>query len=253
MALGDMTDDAPTDSTDGQASATIGVLHLTYGQIGERLGMSADAARQLARRRAWSRTRPNAIGQPVVVAVPAFELTDEHNRPPTDDQPSANRRTTDSTPTEYGASPLENGGNSADDDRRSVLSVTVGALRSAVDLLGQQLQAERRRVDTAQAQIGELHRDLAAAEAAAAEVRAALDAAQQRAGEAEAAADVAQAAQAEAEADVAELRENLEGARRLVAIAQERAAAVEQADAAREAQRRGQGRWARLRAAWRGG
>ena len=68
-----MTDDAQLASTDGQQVAAGAVRHLTYGQIGERFGMSADAARQLVRRRGWCRSRPNAIGQPVVVAVPALK------------------------------------------------------------------------------------------------------------------------------------------------------------------------------------
>ncbi len=82
--MDDMTDDAPLDSTDGQQVAAGAVRHLTYGQIGERFGMSADAARQLVRRRGWCRSRPNAIGQPVVVAVPEAELTGEHPRPTVD-------------------------------------------------------------------------------------------------------------------------------------------------------------------------
>ena len=217
MVVADMTDDAPTDSTDAQPPVTDGVHHLTYGQIGERLGMSADAARQLVRRKGWCRSRPNAIGQPVVVVVPASELTNAADGPD-------------------------------GDDRRSVLSVTVGALRSAVNLLGQQFEAERRRADAAQTQIEELHRDLTAAEIAAAEARAALDAARQQAQAAQAAADAAQAGQVEAETEAAVIRNDLDAAHRLVVEAQERAEAVVRAEAAR----RGQGRWARLRTAWRG-
>ena len=241
MVVADMTDDAPTDSTDAQPPVTDGVHHLTYGQIGERLGMSADAARQLVRRKGWCRSRPNAIGQPVVVVVPASELTNEHNQPPTDDGPSVSRGVSDGAPTDYGANP-------DGDDRRSVLSVTVGALRSAVNLLGQQFEAERRRADAAQTQIEELHRDLTAAEIAAAEARAALDAARQQAQAAQAAADAAQAGQVEAETEAAVIRNDLDAAHRLVVEAQERAEAVVRAEAAR----RGQGRWARLRTAWRG-
>ena len=142
-----MTDDAPLDSTDGQSVAAGTVRHLTYGQIGERFGMSADAARQLVRRKGWCRSRPNAIGQPVVVAVPEAELTDEHRRPTTDDGPPDNRRMINGAPLDYRQPPLENSGEFDDSSRRSVMSVTVGALRSAVDLLGQQLEAERRRAE----------------------------------------------------------------------------------------------------------
>jgi hypothetical protein len=169
--MDDMTDDAPLDSTDGQQVAAGAVRHLTYGQIGERFGMSADAARQLVRRRGWCRSRPNAIGQPVVVGVPEAELTGEHPRPTTDDESPDIRRMINGAPLDDRPPPLENNGEFDDSDRRSVLSVTVGALRSAVGLLGQQLEAERRRADAAQAQVEGLHRDLTAAEAAAREAR----------------------------------------------------------------------------------
>jgi hypothetical protein len=167
----------------------------------------------------------------VVVAVPEAELTDEHRRPTTDDGPPDNRRMINGAPLDYRPPPLENSGEFDDSSRRSVLSVTVGALRLAVDLLGQQLEAERRRAEAAQAQVEGLHRDLTAAEAAASEARRALDAARQEAAEAQASADVAQAAQGEAEADSAQLRAELEAAHRLVTTAQERAQAVERAEA----------------------
>ena len=93
-------------------------------------------------------------------------------------------------------------------ERRSVLSVTVGALRSAVGLLGQQLEAERRRADAAQAQVEGLHRDLTAAEAAArgtSGTRSCPPRGDRGAG----IADLAQAAQGEAEADAAEMHVRL--------------------------------------------
>jgi hypothetical protein len=243
-----MTDDAPTDNTDAQPPVTDGAHHLTYGQIGERLGMSADAARQLVRRKGWRRSRPNAIGQPVVVAVPASELINEHNRPPTDDEPSVNRRASEGTPTGYRSPPLENGANPDGDDRWSILSVTVGALRSAVDLLGQQFEAEHRRADAAQTQIEELHRDLTAAEIAASEARAALDAARQQATDAQAAAEAAHHAQVAAETEAGVLQADVEAAHQLVTAAQDEAEQLWQA----EVDRKGRRRWARLRAAWRG-
>jgi hypothetical protein len=274
--MDDMTDDAPLDSTDGQQVAAGAVRHLTYGQIGERFGMSADAARQLVRRRGWCRSRPNAIGQPVVVGVPEAELTGEHPRPTTDDESPDIRRMINGAPLDDRPPPLENNGEFDDSDRRSVLSVTVGALRSAVGLLGQQLEAERRRADAAQAQVEGLHRDLTAAEAAAREARRALEAARQEATEAQASADLAQAAQGEAQADAAEMHvrlgtiearaksaeeaEQAERKRADTAVAELRQAEVSAHEAVRAAEelrqadaaRRGQGRWQRLRAAWRG-
>jgi hypothetical protein len=89
----------PTDNRWSSPTATDGVLRLTYDQIGRRLDMTADAARQLARRKGWERTRPNAIGEPVVVAVPASELPRKQpsvHRRTTDGEPSDNRRAVDS-------------------------------------------------------------------------------------------------------------------------------------------------------------
>jgi len=54
------------------------------------------------------------------------------------------------------------------------------------------------------------------------------------------------------QAEAATLRADVEEAHRLVTAAQELAQAAEQAEATRAAARRGQGRWSRLRAAWRG-
>jgi hypothetical protein len=82
----------PADNRRESPTVTDGVLRLTYDQIGRRLGMTADAARQLARRKGWPRTRPNAIGEPVVVSVPTSELPSE--------QPAVHRRATDGEPSD---------------------------------------------------------------------------------------------------------------------------------------------------------
>ena len=97
-------------------------------------------------------------------------------------------------------------------------------------------------------QVETLHQDVAAAEAVAAESRANLDAARRQAREAQAAAEAAQHAQVETETEAANLRADIEAAQRLVTVAQERAEALTKA----ETDRKGRGRWARLRAAWRG-
>ena len=134
----------PTDNRTGQPTTTDGVLRLTYSQIGKRLGMTADAARQLARRKGWSRTRPNRIGEPAVVSVPVSELSSE--------QPPADRRATDDEPpVNRPGEPSVAGSEPPADNRRSDLSMAVETLRSAVEMLGQQLQAERHRVAAAEA------------------------------------------------------------------------------------------------------
>jgi hypothetical protein len=51
------------------------LLRLTYAQIGDRLGISRDAARMLARHRGWTRQAPNRHGAPV------FVLAAEHAWP----------------------------------------------------------------------------------------------------------------------------------------------------------------------------
>ena len=56
------------------------LLRLTYAQIGDRLGISSDAARMLARRRGWTRQAPNRRGAPVFVLVAEQALVDEQWR-----------------------------------------------------------------------------------------------------------------------------------------------------------------------------
>src|SRR3954452_15204824 len=50
---------------------------LTYIEASELLAVSPEAVRALARRQKWPRQRPNAIGQPVRVLIPA-----DRARPP---------------------------------------------------------------------------------------------------------------------------------------------------------------------------
>ena len=50
---------------------------MTYAQIGARLGISAEAARILARRRGWQRIQANRRGAPTLVVVPEDELAGE--------------------------------------------------------------------------------------------------------------------------------------------------------------------------------
>jgi hypothetical protein len=73
-------------------------LPLTYAQIGAKLGISADAARMLARRRGWVRQSPNRRGAPVFVIVPQDALegeqwrTEEESTPPNVSPNSADAR-----------------------------------------------------------------------------------------------------------------------------------------------------------------
>jgi hypothetical protein len=90
---------------------------LTYGQAGERLGLSVEAVRQRARRRRWRKTRGND-GR-ILISVP----TDRTERPDS---------TTVRTP-----------------EQMNGLSV----LHEAVALLGAQLQAERSRADSERSKV----------------------------------------------------------------------------------------------------
>lgn len=47
---------------------------LTYREVGERLGISTAAARQLSRRRGWQRRTPNAYGVAAEILVPEGAL-----------------------------------------------------------------------------------------------------------------------------------------------------------------------------------
>jgi hypothetical protein len=53
---------------------------LTYAQLGNALGISAEAARTLARRRGWEKQMPNHRGSPVSVLVPDEALESERWR-----------------------------------------------------------------------------------------------------------------------------------------------------------------------------
>lgn len=49
-------------------------VHLSYRELSERLSISVEAARVMARRRGWPRIPGNAPGAPTKVAVPSEEL-----------------------------------------------------------------------------------------------------------------------------------------------------------------------------------
>jgi hypothetical protein len=111
------------------------------------------------------------------------------------------------------------------------LSAAIATLQSAVTLLGDQLAHERTRADTAQTERDDLRTKLADAQAELAAAQDQVAAARARTvAELEAATQAAQQANARAQAAAA------------------RAEELRQADA----ERRARGRWARIRAAWRG-
>lgn len=116
-----MTDEQPPDDR-----------WLTYVEASEVLGVSPEAVRSIARRQKWPRQRPNAVGLPARVLVPAERL-----RPPDDlrARPPVTDRTTD-----------------RDDGMREAIK----SLGEAVATLGTQLIAERARADRAEGQVREL-------------------------------------------------------------------------------------------------
>jgi len=79
----------------GQPGAT-GDVRLTYQELGERLRISAEAARILTRRRGWRRLAPNRKGAPAIVVVPEDELDAEDWRPDQGSPPDEDRTRPDS-------------------------------------------------------------------------------------------------------------------------------------------------------------
>src|SRR3954451_20543973 len=80
---------------------------MTYAEAGRRLGISAIAARSLARRHDWPRQIPNKPGAPAKILVPADRLTDHpsdrvngHPATTSDQPPTGNRLMADQGPTD---------------------------------------------------------------------------------------------------------------------------------------------------------
>lgn len=191
---------------------------LTYDQVADVRGTSRDAAIRWVQRRKLRR-QPGNDGR-VLVLVPPNVVADAGaprapQRAPLSDAPDAGDRVPPNAPPDVGE-----------------------VWRAAIDALREQLVRADAREDELRA----------ALERARAEAQHAKEAVRR----AEEAANSAEAGQLQAQAETAVLRADVEAAHRLVTAAQERAAALEQAETERTAERRGQGRWARLRAAWRG-
>ena len=179
---------------------------MTYAEAGRSLGISAEAARQLAKRRGWPRQTPNEHNAYARVLVPLDTTVRSH-------------------PASDGVQPP---------DDRPFNSAPVADL---IALLTAECEARGRADERA---------DRAEARADRAEAR--TDAAEVRAVRAEARADQVRDQLDAAEAQLREARAAADRARDQAHAAQDAAAALRQAEAARQ----GRGRWARLRAAWRG-
>lgn len=183
-------------------------LRLTYVQIGAKLGISADAARMLARRRGWVRQAPNRRGAPVFVIVPEDALEGEQWR------------------TEEESTPPNTSPNGSDEIANKAEERAELAERRA-EQAEQRANEAHKRADVAVALVDRTLAQLADANARVDQV-------------------LAQAAEATTRAD--RLRDERDNAAARAQAARTEAEALRQADADRKAR----GRWARLRAAWRG-
>ena len=208
----------------GQPGAT-GDVRLTYQELGERLRISAEAARIVTRRRGWRRLAPNRKGAPAIVVVPEDELDAEDWRPDQGAQPDE-ERTRPGSRVDIAEQRAVEAGQRAD----AALAVADRALAQLADAQAA-LTAERLRGDA-------LRQQLVRADARSDELRTEARAAREHADELQAGQDLMMDMHARALAEAAEqlsrVREAAEGLRQA------------------EADRKARGLLARLRAAVRG-
>jgi hypothetical protein len=185
---------------------------LTFAQAGAELGLSAEATRSRARRAGW-RTMPGNDGRTLVMIPEDLAIEPRPAGRP------VGRPTEDPVATARSA---------------ETLTAAVSSLREALATLTEQLMRERDRADRAvdrgdrmekerdalQGRIDDLAAKLSDAQAELADAQDQAEAGRRQL-------EATQIALGEAEADAAELRQT-------------------------DTQRKGRGRWARLRAAWRG-
>jgi hypothetical protein len=124
---------------------------LTYRQAGERLGVSPEAVRSLARRRGWSRQTPNDIGGVARVLLP----TGAYRRPrsgATDSMTGFDRRATDgrSTVDSPDDSPVDQPG-----DQAGELIVEITGLRERIADKDSVIADLRHRLDVADRRLDE--------------------------------------------------------------------------------------------------
>ena len=236
---------------------------LSYAQAGDLLGLSPEAVRHRARRNSW-RTQPGNDGRTLVM-IPDEDVAVASSRPPVHTADRAPVRTPDHEAEIARAhARAERADERADEAAKRAdvaLALADRTLSQLADVTAR-MDQERQRADT-------LHQGLAVAEMAITELRVDLEAARQQA-------EAAEIARAEAAVGVTEARDRRDEALRQAEAAEMQAEAdrsvVERlqlehaaadaiaAEAVRTAEqflqvdaaRKGRGRLARLRAAWRG-
>jgi hypothetical protein len=219
---------------------------LTYAQAGERFGLSSEAVRLRAKRLGW-RVQPGNDGRSLV-----FVPDDVTVRP----RPRAPVQSADQPTVQPAVQPA---GQAEEIARLTALLIAANDLLERAD---QRAERAEKRAEQAENRADQA---ITRADAADADRRAAIErvdaadaerrAAVERTDAATARAEVAEARQRWTEDRVEGLRELLAEAERRAAVAEDgRKAVLRHADAMERAEfeRLGRGRWARLRAAWRG-
>lgn len=106
---------------------------LTYAEAGERFAISAEAARQLARRRGWQRRTPNEPNEPARIYVP----NDAYVRPRT----AANGV---DQPVEQ---PVPNGDDRPSEPAIRAFEIAIMTLAAQLDRADERARIERKRAD----------------------------------------------------------------------------------------------------------
>ena len=194
---------------------------LTYQQAGEMYGVSAEAIRQHARRLGWRR-QPGNDGKTLILVPPDTDLRTRVR--PAEHQPdgAAEQRPDENSTIRELAGLL-----AAEREDRAALLADLRAARTAVDQANERANTAEVRVVQTEARISAAAEMTAQAQAAAEAAEGEASIQRERADTAEGQAQAARDAQRAAQDEAARLRQAEEARRRL-------------------------GRWARLRAAWRG-
>jgi hypothetical protein len=218
---------------------------LTKAELAATRGITLASATRMIRRQGWRRQTGND-GR-VRVFVP---LGQSDPRPQV--RPEGNPKGTPENGSEGAPGATPGADLSLSEAFTAALAEVREAHASEVATMRDQLGRERERADQAEVAVADLRLRIEDVTARLDEAEARAERALLAAKDSLVAAEEAQMARAEAEADVADLRERQA---RELAVAEHDARAAQQAAAElrqAEERRRGQGRWARLRAAWRG-
>ena len=143
-----------------RTAETDGGQWLTYAEAGERFAITAEAARQLARRRGWQRRTPNEPNEPARIFVP----NDAYVRP----------RTAANGVDRAVEQPAPNGDDRPSEPAVRAFEIAITTLAAQLDRADERARLERERADRL---------EIALADAAAAERIAANEAAALRAQE----------------------------------------------------------------------